>query len=420
MLDIKFIRENAKLVEEKSAQKGYVVNVKKLLEVDESRRKLIEEVDKLRAQRKSAAGERDEEKGTKVKSELKLKENQLEKLNEEFYTRVREIPNLPKDDVPVGKDENDNKVLREVGDKPNFDFKPKDHVELGTGLDLIDIERATKVSGSRFGYLKNEAVILEFALVQYIFENLSREGFVPIVPPVLIKKEITDNLGYWHGGGNEEYYWTHEPRENQGLYLVGTAEHAIVPMHMDETFQEKDLPLRYAAFSTAFRREAGSYGKDTRGIFRVHQFDKVEMVSFVTPEDEDKEHEFLLSMEEKMVKELKLPYRVVNICTGELGFPTARKYDIEVWLPGQDKYRETHSAATTGDFQSRRLNIKYLPAGRQGQNKYKKDFVYILNATAFAIGRTLIAIMENYQQKDGSIQVPKALQKYAGFSKIPR
>lgn len=423
MLDIKFIRENSKLVEEKSAQKGYSPNVKKLLEVDESRRKLIEEVDKLRSDRKNAADKRDEKAGSKVKSELKLKEDQLEKLNEEFYTLIREVPNLPKDDVPVGKDENDNKVLKEVGDKPNFDFKPKDHVELGTGLDLIDIERATKVSGSRFGYLKNEAVILEFALVQYIFKNLSREDFIPIVPPVLIKKEITDNLGYWHGGGNEEYYWTHEPRENQGLYLVGTAEHAIVPMHMDETFQERDLPLRYAAFSTAFRREAGSYGKDTRGIFRVHQFDKVEMVSFVTPEDEDKEHEFLLSLEEKMVKELELPYRVVNICTGELGFPTAKKYDIEVWLPGQDKYRETHSAATTGDFQSRRLNIRYgakLGSFILGQSKLGSKYIRILNATAFAVGRTLIAIMENYQQKDGSILVPKALQKYAGFSKIPR
>ncbi|MEK9147133.1 MAG: serine--tRNA ligase [Patescibacteria group bacterium] len=413
MLDIKFIRENPKLVEEKAKQKGYVIRVEKLLKVDGQRRSLIEEIDHLRSDRKKAANARDEKRGQQLKKGLKEKEDKLEKLQEEFYVLIREVPNIPKDDVPEGIDETDNKVLREVGDKPKLDFKPKDHLELGIGLDLIDTERAAKISGSRFGYLKNEAVILEFALVQLALETLSREGFIPIVPPALIKKEITDHLGYWHGGGNEEYYWTHEPRENQGLYLIGTAEHSIAPMHMDETFNRKDLPQRYVGFSPAFRREAGSYGKDTRGIFRVHQFDKVEMVSFVLPQNEDKEHQYLLSLEEKMVKELGLPYRVVNICTAELGFPTARKYDIEMWLPSQNKYRETHSASTTSDFQARRLNIKY-------HNGNEKNYVCILNATAFAIGRTIIAIMENYQQKDGSIVVPKALQKYTGFTKIPQ
>lgn len=413
MLDIKVIRDNPKLVEEKAKQKGYPIKVHELLKVDENRRKLIEEVDNLRSARQKAADSRDEKGGAKIKLELKQKENKLEKLNEEFYQLIRDIPNIPKDDVPVGRDETDNKVLREVGDKPKLNFKPKDHLELGIGLDLIDTERAAKISGPRFGYLKNEAVILEFALVQFALETLSREGFIPIVPPALIKKEITDHLGYWYGGGNEEYYWTHEPRENQGLYLIGTAEHSIVPMHMDETFNEKDLPKRYVGFSTSFRREAGSYGRDTRGIFRVHQFDKVEMVSFVKPQDDDQEHEYLISREEKLFQSLEIPYRVVKMCTADLGFPTARKYDLEAWIPSQNQYREVTSASTTGDFQARRLNIKYRAGG-------KTEYVSILNATAFAIGRTIITIMENYQAKDGSILIPKVLQKYTGFAKIPR
>lgn len=406
MLDIKFIRENAKLVEEKSAQKGYSPNIKKLLEVDQSRRELIEEVDKLRSDRKEAAGVRDEEKGTKIKSSLKIKETELEKLNEEFYTLVREVPNLPKADVPLGPDDKSDRVVKEVGKKPKSAFAPKDHLELGTGLDLIDVDRASKTSGARFGFLKNELVILELALVRFAFDLLTAEGFIAVIPPVIINKKIAEGLGY-------PEYETGEGYKLDDQFLVGTAEHSIVPMHMDETFGESDLPKRYVGFSTAFRREAGSYGKDTRGIFRVHQFDKVEMVSFVDPQDDDKEHQYLLSLEEKLVSGLGLPYRIMNKASGELGFPTAQKYDIEVWFPGQDKYRETHSVSTNTDFQSRRLNIKC-------QIKDKKDYVYILNATAFAVGRTLAAIMENYQQKDGSILIPKVLQKYTGLTKIPR
>ncbi|MEX2028415.1 MAG: serine--tRNA ligase [Candidatus Curtissbacteria bacterium] len=406
MLDIKFIREHPKLVEEKSAQKGYVVDVKKLLEVDESRRKLLEVVDSLRSQRKAAATSRDETEGSKIKSQLKGKEEELEKLNELFYQLVRTVPNLPKDDVPVGPDDKSDKVLKEVGEKPKFDFEPKDHLELGLALDLIDVDRASKTSGSRFGYVKNELVIIEFALVRFALDVLTEEGFIPIVPPVIINKKVAEGLGY-------PEYETGEGYTVDDQFLVGTAEHSIVPMHMDETLSASDLPKRYAGFSTAFRREAGSYGKDTKGIFRVHQFDKVEMVSFVNPNDDNQEHAFLLSLEEKLVSELRLPYRVVNKATGELGFPTAQKYDLEIWIPSQKTYRETHSSSTNTDFQSRRLNIKY-------QDKDKKDYVCILNATAFAIGRTLIAIMENYQQKDGSIEVPKALQKYTGFSKIPQ
>lgn len=406
MLDIKFIRENAKLVEEKAKQKGYVVELDKLLKVDEERRKFQEEVDSLRTKRKEAAEKRDEKAGSVVKVQLKEKENKLEKLNEEFYVLIRQIPNLPKDDVKVGRDESENEVIKKVGEPTNFDFKPKDHVELGKSLDILDIDRASKVSGPRFGYLKGELALLEFALVQYGLELLTKEGFIPVIPPVLINKNIAEGLGY-------PEYETGEGYKVDDQYLVGTAEHSIVPMHMDDTFKESDLPKRYVGFSTAFRREAGSYGKDTKGIFRVHQFDKVEMVSFVPPLEEDKEHEYLLSLEEKIVQGLDLPYQVVKMCTGDLGFPTARKYDIETWIPSQGKYRETHSASTNGDFQSRRLNIKYESQG-------KNEYVHILNATAVAVGRLLIAILENNQQKDGSIGIPKVLQKYTTFTKIPQ
>lgn len=404
MLDIKFIRENPELVKEKSKQKDYEVDVEKLLKVDEDRRKLIEEVDKLRSSRKKAAEDRDEKKGSQIKSELKSSENQLEKLQEEYYKLTRQVPNLPKDDVPIG-DESKKEVVRQVGEKPKFDFEPKDHLTLGQGLDLIDMERASKISGTRFAFLKNELVSLEFALVSYVFEKLKESEFIPLVPPVLINKKAVEGLGYPEYESGEGY-------KVNDQYLVGTAEHSIVPMHMDETFNLSDLPKRYAAFSTAFRREAGSYGKDTKGIFRVHQFDKVEMVSFTTPNKEDEEHQLLLSLEEKFVSDLGLAYQVVNIASGDLGFPASRKFDIETWLPSQNQYRETHSVSTTGDFQARRLNIKY----KEGN---VTNYVSILNGTAFAIGRTIIAIMENYQQKDGSILVPKVLQKYTGFTKIP-
>ena len=405
MLDIKFIRQNPKLVSEKARQKGFTVDIKKLLDVDQQRRKLIEKVDQLRSQRKDAAEKRDEKKGQQLKKELKVKEDELEKLNDQFYELIRQIPNLPKDDVPIGSDEKDNKVLRVAGKKPTFSFKPKDHLELGVELDLIDVECAAKISGSRFAFLKNELVTLEFAIVGYALDLLSREDFIPIIPPVLVNKKVIEGLGY-------PEYLTGEGYQTDDQYLVGTAEHSIVSMHMDETFEKKDLPKRYVGFSTAFRREAGSYGKDTRGIFRVHQFDKVEMVSFVKDGDDDKEHEYLLSLQEKLFQNLQIPYQVVKMCTAELGFPVARKYDLEAYFPSEKRYREVTSASTTTDFQARRLNIKY----KDGK---ESEFVLILNATAFAIGRTLIAIMENYQQKDGSILVPKALQKYTGFTKIP-
>jgi len=426
MLDIKFIRENPSLVQKAAKDKGYDVDIDHVLEIDLKYRELSLSAQKLREERNKLSQDRNIEEGKRVKNELEIKEHALRSVKEELNKWLLKIPNPALPDVKVGKDESENEVLRKHmpastrGELPSpFSFTPKDHLELGESLDIIDVKRAAKVSGTRFAYLKNEGVLLEFALVQFSLEVLTKEGFIPIIPPVLIHKEITEGLGYWQAGGNEDYYLVEEPAEKKEFYLVGTAEHSIVPMHKDEILQSRTLPLRYVGFSSAFRREAGSYGKDTKGILRVHQFDKVEMVSFTTKENDDKEHEYLLSLEEKLFKMLEIPYQVVKMCTGELGFPVGRKYDIEAWMPSQNKYREVTSTSTTTDFQARRLNIRYIkdPASQPGEQKSNiKDFVHILNGTAFAIGRTIIAILENYQQEDGSVVIPEVLQKYLGKS----
>jgi len=411
MFDIKFIRENPSLVQKAAKDKGYDVDINHLLEIDSKHRELSIAVQKLREERNKFSKEQNIEEGRRVKNELEIKEHALKSVEEELHEWLLKIPNLPKADVKVGKDQSENEVIRKHMLPSPFSFTPKDHLELGEGLDIIDVKRAAKVSGTRFGYLKNEGALLEFALVQLALEVLTKEGFIPIIPPVLIKTETMKGLGYMEHGADEDIFSV--PKDD--LVLVGTAEHSIVSMHKDEILNKKDLPKRYVGFSTAFRREAGSYGKDTRGIIRVHQFDKVEMVSYVLEEDDDKEHEYLLSLEEKLFQLLKIPYQVVKMCTGDLGFVQARKYDIEAYMPSQKNYREVTSVSTITDFQGRRLNIKYQdgpPAG--GEKKY----VHILNGTAFAIGRTLISILENYQQEDGSVIVPEALRKYVGFSKI--
>ncbi len=347
-----------------------------------------------------------------VKSD-KLKPK-LEKAEEELNDIMLKIPNLPLDDVPEGKDERDNKVIRKWGKIPKFDlpagrqgFKPKDYMEIAEKLDLIDLKRAAKVSGTRFGYLKNEAVLLEFALINLAFNTLTKEGFIPVITPVMLKEESMQAMGYLERGEEEVYQTVRDH-----LYLVGTSEQSIGVMHMDEIFDEKDLPKRYVAFSTCFRREAGSYGKDTKGILRVHQFDKVEMFSFCHPNKSKEEHKFLLSLEEKLVQALNLPYQVIQICTGDLGDPSAAKFDIECWMPGQNQYRETYSTSNCTDFQARRLNVRYQKLGGN------LEFVHTLNGTAFAIGRILIAIIENYQQKDGSITIPEVLRPYMNNLKV--
>jgi seryl-tRNA synthetase len=416
MLDIKFIRENPEVVKQGCQKKQVKVDIDRLLEVDKKRRETLRALEDMRAQKNKANKEIQKARDKKEKEKIILKMRELDKnsdrltrtlkeLEKEFSDLMLQIPNLPLDDVPVGKDERDNVVLKEVGERPKFDFKPKDYLEIAENLDLIDVKRAAKVAGTRFGYLKREAVLLEFALINFAFDNLIREGFIPVLPPVMLKPEMARGTGYFEAADIEEAYFL--PKDN--LFLIGTAEQSLLTMHSGEIFEEKELPKRYLAFSTCFRREAGSYGKDTKGIFRVHQFDKVEMFSFVKPEDSIKEHKFFLEMEEKLMQSLKIPYRVVNICTGDLGRPAAAKYDIEAWLPSENRYRETHSTSNCTDFQARRLNIRY----RDLKTK-KLEFVHTVNGTAFS-QRPILAIIENYQQKDGSILIPKILQKYLPF-----
>lgn len=403
MLDIKLLRDNPQKLQEAAKNKRIDIDVEHVLELDSKVRGLDAMVQSLREERNRAAKEQNIEKGKEIKLKLEKEEKALNAVAEELKDWLSKIPNPAKEDVRVGKDDSENEVLRKEGKIKEYDFKPLDHLDLGERLGIIDVKSASKVSGARFAYLKGDGVLLEFALIQFGLETLIKEGFIPVIPPVLVTKETMKGLGYMENGGEEDMYHL----EKDDLYLVGTAEHSLVPMHKDEILNAKEMPKRYVGFSSAFRREAGSYGKDTKGILRVHQFDKLEMVSFVKEGEDDKEHEYLLSLEEKLFKALEIPYQVIKMCTGDLGFPAARKYDLEAFMPGQEKYREVTSVSTVTDFQSRRLNIKY-------QDQDEKKFAYILNGTAFAVGRTIIAILENYQQKDGTILVPEVLQKYVG------
>ena len=407
MLDINFIKENTEKVKKGISKKDYNPNlIDHALKIDQDRRDLIGKTESLRAER-NKLGKDDIDKGKKIKEDLKKLEPELDKIEIELKEILYQIPNLPADDVPQGKNESENVEIKKWGELRKFSFLPKAHFELGEILDIIDTQRGSKVSGTRFGYLKNEAVILEFALINLAFENLLKENFIPVIPPAMISLDSMEGMGYLEHGGQENMYLL----EKDKMVLVGTAEQSIGPMHKDEILTETELPKRYFGFSSCFRREAGSYGKDTKGIFRVHQFNKIEMFSFTKPEEGDKEHEYLLSLEEKLMQQLDLPYRIVKMCTGDLGHPAARKYDIEAWFPSEKRYRETHSVSTCTDYQARRLNIKFK--NKDG----KTEFLHMLNGTAFS-ERPILAILENYQQKDGSVEIPKALQKYTGFKII--
>ena len=418
MLDIKFIRQNPDEIKEGCRKKQVKVDIDRLLEVDEKKRKVLYDLEKMRAKKNRSSkqiaalkNKKEREKIISAMRKLDKKSDKLEKtlkeFEKEFNGLMQKVPNLPQEDVPEGKDESENVVLREVGKKPKFEFEFKDYLEISQKLNLIDVKRAAKVSGTRFAYLKNEAVLLEFALVNFVFEELRKENFIPVIPPVMIRPEMMEAMGYVERGREEIY-----SIKKDNLYLVGTAEQSIGPMHSGEILKEEELPKKYVGFSTCFRREAGSYGKDTRGILRVHQFDKAEMFIFCLPEESVKKHQLLLSLEEGFMKKLGIPYRVIQMCSGDLGDPASAKYDIEAWIPSENRYRETHSTSNCTDFQARRLNIRY----KDGNGKL--NFLHTLNGTAFAIGRTLIAIIENYQQKDGSIKVPEVLQKYTKFEKI--
>lgn len=415
MIDLKLLRENPDYFQQAARAKNVTVDVEHILEIDKTFRSLSQIVQTLREERNiltsAMKGGRPTseqiEKGKSLKERLEKEEAALRAVEEELTRELYKIPNPIKPDVKIAPDESGNEVIKKVGDPRKFNFTPKDHMELGEALDMIDTQTASTVSGARFDYLKNDGVLLEFALKQLAFDTLLKEGFVPVIPPVLIRKQIMDDLGYTAMGEDENIYAIAQ----DDLYLVGTSEQSIVPMLKDKVLEKDELPKRFVGFSTCFRREAGSYGKDTKGIFRVHQFDKVEMVSFVAEGDDDREHEYLLSLEENFFHLLEIPYQVVRICSGDLGFNAARKYDIEAWIPSQNTYREVTSTSTVTDFQSRRLNMKYKENSPSGE---EKKYLQVLNGTAYSMNRPIIAILENYQQEDGSVVIPEVLRKYMG------
>lgn len=419
MIDIKTILDETELVEKNNQARNKTIDISLVKTLAESRRILVEAIQELRTVANqvaekiptATAEERPGliEQGKALKEQVKAKELELSEIEPALDVELRKFPNILRSDVPIGKDETSNEVVRLFMEPTAFAFEPKDHMTLGESLNMIDAERATKVSGARFVYLKGDLVMLEFALVQYALSVLTRRGFIPVMPPHLISREAMSAMGYLDHGGEEEVYHL----KNDDLVLIGTSEQAIGPMHMGELFDASQFPLRYAGFSPCYRREAGSYGRDTRGILRMHQFDKIEMFSFVLPEVSDDEHHMLLSVEEELMQGLKLPHRVLKLCSGDIGAPSARTYDIETWMPSQNMYRETHSTSNTTDFQTRRLNIRVKHEG-------KNILAHALNGTAFAIGRTLIAIMENYQQEDGSIVVPEVLRNYVGKDLIKK
>jgi len=424
MLDINLIRQNPEIVKKGIASKNTNPKlVDDFLALDENWRKLTKEIDDLRAEQNKLSDERKIEEATKIKDKIQSLEKDLKNIEKNREEILLQIPNLPSEDTPVGRNESENKVLRQWSEPKKFDFKPRDHVELGELLDIIDIGHASKVSGTRFNYLKGPAALLEFSLINYVFDvltdkkiiksfaakidkNYPDKPFIPVLPPTMIRPDVLDKMGRLKP--EEERYYI--PKDD--LYLAGSAEHTLGPLHMDEIIPGEKLPIRYVGFSTSFRREAGSYGKDTRGILRVHQFDKLEIESFTVPEDSTKEQDFIVAIQEYLMQSLEIPYQVVAICTGDMGGPDTRQIDIEAWLPSQNRYRETHTSDMMTDYQARRLNT------RVKRKDGKLEFVHMNDATAFAIGRTLIAILENYQQKDGSILVPKVLQKYLNFKKI--
>lgn len=416
MLDIKFIRENPEKAKEGLRKKGVDFDLDHLLAVDEKRRGKIREVDDLRAEQNAASEEiaklAGEERALRIaamqdlKTKLTAYEFELRVLEEEFSELISQVPNLPLDDVPVGRGEAENRVLREVGSRPSFDFDPKDHMALGEALGIIDFDRAAKVSGSGFYYLKNEGVLLEFALVNYALDFLSGRGFTLCFTPDLARSRFYLGTGYVPRGDEAQIYEI----KDQDLGLIATAEVALAGLHADEILDDKSLPLRYAGYSHCFRQEAGSYGKYSKGLYRLHQFTKVEMFVYARPEESEAVHRELLSAEEELWRGLGIPYRVIEMCAGDLGSQAARKFDLEAWMPGRNDGRgdwgEITSTSNTTDYQARNLNIRYRDKSGEG------GFVHTLNGTAIATARAIIAILENFQQEDGAVKIPEALQKY--------
>jgi seryl-tRNA synthetase len=420
MLDLKLIRSEPERVKAALARRGAAEQVDELLALDARRRELLPEVESAQSERKTLskqigeAKQAGEDAGQLMTTVQGLKEKieagkaELEKVEAELDQLAVSLPNLPDPDAPDGMTEEDAVTVREVGSPPEFEFEPRDHLEIGTALGLIDVEAAAKLSGSRFAYLKGDLVLLELALVRFAIDVVREQGHEPVVPPVLVREEALVGTGFLPEARDQIY---EIPKDE--LFLTGTSEVALAGLHADQILGPGALPLRYCAFSTCFRREAGAAGRDTRGIFRVHQFDKVEMFSFVEPSESAAEHERLLAIEESILSALEIPYRVVNVAAGDLGAPAAKKYDCEGWIPSQGRYRELTSCSNTTDYQARRLSCRYRPAEGEAP-----QVVHTLNGTAVAVGRTIIALIENRQESNGGFSLPNILQKYGSPERI--
>jgi seryl-tRNA synthetase len=422
MLDLKAIRSDPERFKAALARRGAAEQVDELLALDARRRELLPEVENAQAERKTLskqigekkkAGEDAEAEGLMatvqgLKERIESGKEELERAEAKLDELALTLPNLPDPDAPEGMTEDDAVVLREVGEKPQFDFEPRDHLEIGTELGVIEMEAAARLSGSRFAYLVGDLVLLELALVRFAIELVRAEGHEPVVPPVLVREEALEGTGFLPGDRDQIY---EIPKDE--LFLTGTSEVGLAGLHADEILDVNSLPLRYCAFSTCFRREAGAAGRDTRGIFRVHQFDKVEMFSFVEPGSSRDEHERLLAIEERILGELEIPYRVVNVAVGDLGAPAAKKYDCEAWIPSQGRHRELTSCSNTTDYQARRLGARYRPAEGEAP-----QVLHTLNGTACAVGRTIIALIENRQERDGSFTLPKTLHPFGAPERI--
>ena len=416
MIDIAILRDQPDVLAASLQRRGITLDIEALAELDARRRKARTSAEELRAEQKdigktisSLEGDAKAEaiaRAGGLSDEYKRALADADALDAEFDAVWITVPNMTDPTAADGLEEEDAVEVSTFLAPTEFAFDPLDHVDLGAALGILDVERAAKVSGSRFGYILGDLAMVEFALVRYAMDNLRQHGFVPVVPPVLVREHALYGTGFFPGTAEQVYSI---PEDD--LFLVGTSEVPIAAFHADEIFDTADLPIRYAGYSTCFRREAGTYGKDTRGIFRVHQFDKVEMFSFVAADASQAEHDFLLAREEELIQGLELPYRVVNVAAGDLGDSASKKYDIEAWFPAQGRYREVTSTSNTTDYQSRRLRIRH-------RTDDGNQLVHTLNGTAIAVGRILISLMENHQQEDGSIRIPEALARYTGFDAI--
>ncbi len=423
MLDIGFVRKNLDLVEKKTRLRGIEIDFNKFREIDEKRRQILKEVEELKHKKNLLSKEigklkREGKDVTQLVAQSKELDGKIEELDkkakeltEKLYDFLAQIPNLVHDSVPVGSSEEDNVVIKVWGEPKEFAFEPKPHWEIAEALDIIDFERAAKLSGSRFAVFKGWGAKLERALINFMLDVHTKEhGYVEIFPPFLVREEVMYGTGQLPKFEEDLY-----KIERDNLYLIPTAEVPLVNMHREEILKEEDLPIYYTAYTACFRREAGSHGKDVRGIIRQHQFDKVELVKFTTPETSYDELEKLVKDAETILQKLELPYRVVELCTADLGFSATKTYDLEVWIPSQRRYREISSCSNCEDFQARRAGIRYRPKGGKG----KARFVHTLNGSGIAVGRTVVAILENYQQEDGSVLIPEVLVPYMGVNKIP-